>query len=108
MQARLEEIGALVDRTRAVMQGLSETSARMNAGLNESMASVKHTETEGMFHGFANRVCRPPLGPVRFPGEVVDHDGRVNLCHICGDSDFTISHPDPLRPCQAPLRYLKV
>lgn len=41
MQTRLEEIGALVDRTRNVMQGLSETSARMNAGLSESMASVR-------------------------------------------------------------------
>ncbi|MEM7416682.1 MAG: MotA/TolQ/ExbB proton channel family protein [Gemmatimonadota bacterium] len=41
MQARLEEIGSLVDRTRNVMQGLSETSARMNAGLGESMAGVR-------------------------------------------------------------------
>ena len=46
MQARLEEIGALVDRTRAVMQGLSETSARMNAGLTESMESVRQTVDE--------------------------------------------------------------
>jgi biopolymer transport protein ExbB/TolQ len=41
MQARLEEIGSIVDRTRQVMQGLSETSARMNAGLIESMTSVQ-------------------------------------------------------------------
>lgn len=41
MRARIEEIGALVDRTRNVMQGLSETSARMNAGLGESMAAVR-------------------------------------------------------------------
>jgi biopolymer transport protein ExbB/TolQ len=43
MQARIEEIGMLVDRTRQVMQGLSETSARMNAGLGESMAAVRLT-----------------------------------------------------------------
>jgi uncharacterized phage infection (PIP) family protein YhgE len=43
MQVRIEEIGTLVDRTRQVMQGLSETSARMNAGLGESMASVRLT-----------------------------------------------------------------
>jgi len=43
MQARIEEIGTLVDRTRQVMQGLSETSARMNAGLGESMAAVRLT-----------------------------------------------------------------
>lgn len=41
MRTRLEEIGSLVDRTRSVMQGLSETSARMNAGLSESMAGVR-------------------------------------------------------------------
>lgn len=41
MRARLEEIGSIVDRTRAVMQGLSETSARMNAGLSESMSDVR-------------------------------------------------------------------
>lgn len=41
MQSRLEEIGSLVDRTRAVMQGLSETSVRMNAGLGESMTDVR-------------------------------------------------------------------
>lgn len=41
MRARLEEIGSIVDRTRAVMQGLSETSARMNTGLSESMSDVR-------------------------------------------------------------------
>lgn len=43
MRARIEEIDALVERTRHVMQGLSETSARMNAGLSQSMESVKRT-----------------------------------------------------------------
>jgi len=46
MQARLEEIGSIVDRTRQVMQGLSETSARMNTGLNESMTAVHTTVGE--------------------------------------------------------------
>lgn len=43
MRARIDEIDALVDRTRQVMQGLSETSARMNAGLQQSMESVRRT-----------------------------------------------------------------
>ncbi len=46
MHARMEEIGSLVDRTRMVMQGLSETSAKMNAGLNDSMQSVRGTVDE--------------------------------------------------------------
>ncbi len=46
MQHRLEEIGALVDRTRQVMLGLSETSARMSTGLHESMSSMKQTVDE--------------------------------------------------------------
>jgi len=46
MRARLEEIGSIVDRTRAVMQGLSETSARMNTGLNESMTDVRNNVQE--------------------------------------------------------------
>lgn len=46
MRARLEEIDALVSRTRQVMQGLSETSARMNAGLSQSMESVRLTVDE--------------------------------------------------------------
>lgn len=46
MRARLEEIDALVERTRRVMQGLSETSARMNAGLHQSMESVRSTVNE--------------------------------------------------------------
>jgi biopolymer transport protein ExbB/TolQ len=46
MHQRIEEIGSLVDRTRQVMQGLSEASARMSTNLNESMASVKHTVDE--------------------------------------------------------------
>ncbi len=43
MHQQIEEISTIVDRTRHVMQGLSETSARMNNGLGESMASVRRT-----------------------------------------------------------------
>jgi len=46
MRARIDEIDGLVDRTRRVMQGLSETSARVNAGLNQSMESVRRTVDE--------------------------------------------------------------
>lgn len=46
MRARIDEIDALVDRTRQVMQGLSETSARMNTGLQQSMESVRRTVDE--------------------------------------------------------------
>lgn len=46
MRARIDESDALVDRTRQVMQGLSETSARMNTGLQQSMESVRRTVDE--------------------------------------------------------------
>lgn len=46
IRARIDEIDALVERTRRVMQGLSETSARMNTGLSQSMESVRRTVDE--------------------------------------------------------------
>lgn len=46
MQAQIDEISGIVERTRNVMQGLTETSARMNTGLSESMSSMSKTVEE--------------------------------------------------------------
>lgn len=67
MRMQIEEVDALVDRTRHMMQGLSEMSAQVNAGLNQSMESVTGTvgelsalvdRTRHVMHGLSETSAR--------------------------------------------------